>query len=133
LSQRANLIATGPKIDTAAVSLLDSNEGVDNRLFYLHEQIKLGKKFPLVDIRDELQRAAALLCSGGSNLPSISHYLVALPFEIFSTESISLGISLWLGAIHENPRVEPRILVEVIEAWETSILLKKGVFDPSFV
>ncbi|KAB8070304.1 hypothetical protein BDV29DRAFT_181106 [Aspergillus leporis] len=122
----------GPKIDTAAVSLLDSNEGVDNRLFYLHEQIKLGKKFPLVDIRDELQRAAALLCSGGSNLPSISHYLVALPFEIFSTESISLGISLWLGAIHENPRVEPRILVEVIEAWETSILLKKGVFDPSF-
>ena len=42
------------------------------------------------------------------------------------------GDSLWLGVIHENPSTEPRILTEVIEAWERSIQRQKGLFDPSF-
>ncbi|KAE8349416.1 hypothetical protein BDV28DRAFT_141280 [Aspergillus coremiiformis] len=124
--------STGHMVDAAVVSQLKSDGAIEARLSYLHEQLKLGSEFSFVEVRDGLRRAAALLCSGGYHKPSILHYLVALPFEIFSTESINLGISLWLAAIHENPAVESKILVEVIEAWEKTILRKKGLFDPGF-
>lgn len=111
---------------------LESKDAVENRLSYIYEQISLGNEVSFLEVRDELRKAAALLCCGGDHHPSIPHYLVCLPFELFSMESIDLGISLWLGAIHENPTVEPKILVEVAEAWEKTILRKKGLFDPSF-
>lgn len=45
---------------------------------------------------------------------------------------MSMGVSLWLGVINENPRIEPRIMIEVTEAWEESIRRKRGLFNPSF-
>ncbi|GAB1191470.1 hypothetical protein APSETT444_000649 [Aspergillus pseudonomiae] len=119
-------------LDIKGLLQLESNDAVETRLSYIYEQITLGNEVPFLEVRDELRKAAALLCCGGDHHPSIPHYLVSLPFEIFSTESINLGISLWLGAIHENPSVEPKILVEVAEAWEKTISRKKGLFDPSF-
>ncbi|KOC13801.1 putative phosphatidylinositol 4-kinase (STT4) [Aspergillus flavus AF70] len=121
-----------PRINAPVLFQLKSNDVVENRLSFLYEQISLGNEVSFLEVRDWLRKAAALLCCGGDHHPSILHYLVSLPFEIFSTESINLGISLWLGAIHENPIVEPKILVEVAEAWEKTILRKKGLFDPSF-
>ena len=84
------------------------------------------------EIRKVLRRAAALLCCSADALPSIIHHLVAIPFQVFTKESIKLGISLWLGVINENSRTEPRILSEVAQAWERTISRKQGLFDPSF-
>ncbi|OJJ05363.1 hypothetical protein ASPVEDRAFT_55269 [Aspergillus versicolor CBS 583.65] len=86
----------------------------------------------LESIRDALQRAAALLCSSNLVHATIAHYLVSLPFQIFSQESISIGISLWLGAIHENPRLEPTLLFAVVQEWEKTVLRRQGLFNPSF-
>jgi phosphatidylinositol 4-kinase A len=82
--------------------------------------------------RDVLRRAAAVLCTSKRSRTAIVHYLVAIPFEILSKDAIKLGISLWLGVIHENPRMEPRILTEVASAWERTIDRKIGIFSSEF-
>lgn len=105
---------------------------VENILSRLFEKAIMGNDLSIIEVRDPLRRAAALLCSSAEVRPHIIHYLVSLPFEMFTEESIKLGISLWLGVINENPRAESRILVEVEEAWEKTIQRRKGLFDPSF-
>ncbi|KAL4891378.1 hypothetical protein BDV59DRAFT_68911 [Aspergillus ambiguus] len=112
--------------------LMSSTDNVEKALSQLCERAKSGHETPQDEVHDVLRQAAALLCGKENPHPSLSHYLVALPFEIFSKESISLGMSLWLGVINENPRVEPKILVEVMSAWERTIERRKGLFDPSF-
>ena len=83
------------------------------------------------EFREALRRGAALLRTSKQIQLSVIHYLVGIPFQIFSKESIKFGIYLWLGVIHENPKAEPRILVEVADAWEKTIQQRKGLFDPS--
>ncbi|GAP83384.1 putative phosphatidylinositol 3 [Rosellinia necatrix] len=88
---------------------------------------------PLQDVRDILRRAAALLCRSQKDESAITHYLVTIPFRIFSKESIKFGVSLWLGVINENPRMEPRLLSEIAQQWEVTIQRKLGLFNPSFM
>ncbi|KAI0538277.1 phosphatidylinositol 3 [Xylaria digitata] len=93
-----------------------------------------GKKVtPLQDVRDILRRAAALLCRSPKDESAITHYLVTIPFRIFSKESIKFGVSLWLGVINENPRMEPRLLSGVAQQWEVTIQKKRGLFNPNFM
>ncbi|RWA09747.1 hypothetical protein EKO27_g5346 [Xylaria grammica] len=93
-----------------------------------------GKKVtPLQDVRDILRRAAALLCRSQKDESAVTHYLVTIPFHIFSKESIKFGVSLWLGVMNENPRMEPRLLSEIAQQWEVTIQKKLGLFNPSFM
>ncbi|KAF2973077.1 hypothetical protein GQX73_g651 [Xylaria multiplex] len=93
-----------------------------------------GKKVtPLQDVRDILRRAAALLCRSPKDESAITHYLVTIPFRIFTKESIKFGVSLWLGVINENPRMEPRLLSEIAQQWEVTIQKKRGLFNPKFM
>ncbi|KAL4972401.1 hypothetical protein BDW66DRAFT_169647 [Aspergillus desertorum] len=105
---------------------------MERLLSSIHKAIQSGRQIPLPTIRDTLQRAAALLCGSNAVNAAIAHYLVSLPFQIFSKESIEIGVSLWLGAMHENPRLEPTISFEVVQQWENTILQRRGLFDPSF-
>jgi phosphatidylinositol 4-kinase len=117
-----------PRINALPESA-DELEDALSRLFYRSIN---GEEIPLVEVRNVLRRAAGLICSNSNPRLSVIHYLVALPFQIFTKDTIKLGVSLWLGVIHENPSTEPRILCEVVEAWESSINRRKGLFDPTF-
>ncbi|OQD76940.1 hypothetical protein PENDEC_c003G05071 [Penicillium decumbens] len=110
----------------------ESAENLEHSLARLYERSMRGGHIPLVEVRDVLRQAAGLICSSSTPRLSVVHYLVALPFQIFTKESIKLGVSLWLGVIHENPSIEPRILAEVVEAWERSVQRRQGLFNPSF-
>jgi phosphatidylinositol 4-kinase len=110
----------------------ESAEDLEYSLARLYERSMQGGHIPLVKLRDVLRQAAGLICSSSKPRLSVVHYLVALPFQIFTKETIKLGVSLWLGVIHENPSIEPRILAEVVEAWERSIQRRQGLFDPTF-
>ena len=81
------------------------------------------------ELRDILRRAAALLCKADVDQCGIVRYLVEIPFTIFTKQSIKLGISLWLGVINENPVMEPRILSEIAQNWETTVHANAGVFS----
>ncbi len=93
------------------------------------EQRMLDKRFVSIgELRDILRRAAALFCRTQRDQCAIAHHLVGIPFAIFTKQSIKLGISLWLGVIHENPLMEPRILSEIAENWEKTVQNRVGVF-----
>lgn len=80
-------------------------------------------------MRDTLRRAAALLCKAQTDQSALVHHLVSIPFTTFTKQSIKLGISLWLGVINENPKMESRILIEVAENWESTVRNGIGAFS----
>lgn len=93
----------------------------------------LKRKFiPIGELRDILRRAASLLCRSKHDECAIVHHLVAIPFGIFTKQSIKLGISLWTGVINENPRMESRILMEVAQQLESTVNRRLGLFDDHF-
>jgi phosphatidylinositol 4-kinase len=98
----------------------------------LEARILNRKYVPFSEIRDILQRAASVLCRSKHSDPLIIHYLVAIPFHLFNKQSIQLGISLWMGVINENARMQSRIIVEVAQCWETSVRHRKGLFNNKF-
>ncbi|KAH7626399.1 putative STT4 protein [Sordaria sp. MPI-SDFR-AT-0083] len=120
--------------DMAASSLpsttSDSTDAI-TALAHIEKCVLSRKATPLTDVRDILRRAAALLCRSTNDECSIVHYLVSIPFGIFTKQSIKLGVSLWLGVINENPRMEPRILAEIAQQWEFSIQKRLGLFSPT--
>ncbi|KAJ5730120.1 uncharacterized protein N7483_004628 [Penicillium malachiteum] len=118
--------------NTEASSEHESADEIDQALSALYGRSMDGEDIPLLEVRDVLRQAAALICSSSKPRLSVVHHLVALPFQIFNKDIIKLGVSLWLGVIHENPNIEPRILAEVVEAWERSVQRRKGLFDTSF-
>ncbi|KAH9909251.1 hypothetical protein F4778DRAFT_715987 [Xylariomycetidae sp. FL2044] len=102
-------------------------------LAHVESRITGNKVTPLNDVRDILRRAAALLCRSVKDESSITHYLVSIPFRMFTKESIKFGVSLWLGVINENPRMEPRLLAEIAQQWEITIQRRLGLFSPALM
>lgn len=98
----------------------------------LENIISQGHHVSLLTVRDRLRKAASLLCQFSTTPATVVSYLVNIPFQIFTEDSINMGVSLWLGVIHENRKAEPRIVSEVAEAWEGTMERKLGIFDPNF-
>ena len=108
-------------------------EDASTVLAHLEARTLQHKFIPVGELRDILRRAAALLCRTKKDECAIVHHLVGIPFAIFTKQSIKLGISLWLGVINENPRMEPRILMEVAQQWETTVHRGLGIFNSKFL
>ncbi|KAK2628177.1 hypothetical protein QTJ16_002823 [Diplocarpon rosae] len=108
-------------------------EDASTVLAHLEARTLQHKYIPINELRDILRRAAALLCRTTKDECAIVHHLVGIPFTIFTKQSIKLGISLWLGVINENPRMEPRILMEVAQQWEATVHKRLGIFNPNFL
>lgn len=123
LHRRGSFLRTAPTDRANAVTALAH---VESRV--------AGKRLtPLNDVRDILRRAAALLCRSEKDESAITHYLVSIPFKLFTKESIKFGVSLWLGVMNENPRMEPRLLAEIVQQWELTLQHKLGLFNPSLM
>lgn len=90
----------------------------------------LTKRAPsLNEVRDILRRVAALLCRSSRDESAVARHLVSIPFSLFTKQSIKLGVSLWLGVMNENPRLEPKLLNSIAQQWELTISRKVGLFD----
>ena len=129
---RADIEGIRAGTDAAVRSVAEITHDAERLLERIKTRTQKKTLVPTAELKDVLRRAAALLCTSKRSQTAIVHYLVTIPFEIFSKESIKLGISLWLGVIHENPRMEPRILTEVAQAWERTINRKVGIFHTRF-
>ncbi|PYH81401.1 hypothetical protein BO82DRAFT_310830 [Aspergillus uvarum CBS 121591] len=105
---------------------------MEDNLYKLHTHLRDGKNVPITQIRNVLRQAAALVSDHAENHASLARYLVIVPFEQFSQESIDTGASLWLSVMHENPKMCVKLLSEIIGAWERSIYCKRNLFNPSF-
>lgn len=98
-------------------------------LKHLEHRTKGNHFVPIGEMRDMLRRAAALLCKAQMDQSALVHHLVGIPFAMFTKQSIKLGVSLWLGVINENPRMESRILIEIAAQWESTVLRRIGAFS----
>jgi len=85
---------------------------------------------PLSELRAGLRRAATILCRAANSHYSIVALFVRLPFLAFSKNTIKMGLTLWIGVLKENPKLESRILMEIIENWTISVNHKFGIFSP---
>ncbi|KAF4470103.1 phosphatidylinositol 4-kinase [Fusarium albosuccineum] len=100
-------------------------------LAHIEARILSKKSTSITEVRDILRRAAALLCRTQKDEAAIAHYLVSIPFALFTKQSIKLGVSLWLGVMNENPRLEPKLLNEIAQQWEFTLTRKVGLFSSS--
>lgn len=116
----ATIDAAGPVRDSAA------------ELKALAQRLRKHVSVSFSEVRETLRNAAGVLSKSASDRVVLIQDLVAVPFIIFSKQSINLGISLWLGIIKENPGLESRVLAEVAAGWENSVRLRKGFFSNLF-
>lgn len=80
-------------------------------------------------IRDAMNHAASLLCRSTIDQSELITHFVRIPFTNFTKQSVKLGLSLWMGVIKENPRLESRLLTEIVEGWITTVRQKIGIFS----
>ncbi|KHN95370.1 phosphatidylinositol 3-kinase 3 [Metarhizium album ARSEF 1941] len=102
-------------------------------LAHVEARILSKKATSLNEVRDILRRAAALLCRSYRDESAVAQSLVSMPFALFTKPSINVGVSLWLGVMNENPRLEPKLLNCIAQQWEFTITRKVGLFSPALV
>lgn len=115
----------------SSVSTTSDSSNAATALAHVEARIKSKKMTALNEARDILRRAAALLCRSDRDESAVAHYLVSIPFAMFTKQSIKLGVSLWLGVMNENPRLEPRLFTEIAQEWEATIHKGLGLFSHS--
>lgn len=123
LGRRASFIKSPPNDTANAV----------NALAHIESRLATKKATQIGEVREILRRAAALLCRTNKDESAVTHYLVSIPFAMFTKESLKLGVSLWLGVMNENPRMEPRLLAEIAQQWEFTLQKRLGLFNPSLM
>lgn len=106
-----------------------SNFAILESLRSLYHRILAGEVISITTLRDVLRLAASLLCRSKDDQSTVLTLFVAIPYAIFTKHSIKLGLSLWMGVIKENARMESRLLVEIIEHWLTTVESRQGIFD----
>ena len=98
-------------------------------LAHVEARILSKKATSLKEVREILRRAAGLLCRSHRDESAVARYLVSIPFAMFTKQSIKAGVSLWLGVMNENPRLEPKLLNSIAQQWEFTITRKVGLFS----
>ncbi|KAL3961913.1 hypothetical protein ACCO45_003436 [Purpureocillium lilacinum] len=114
-----------------AQSSVMESANASTALAHVEARILSKKSTPLVEVRDILRRAAALLCRSRRDESAVARYLVSIPFALFTKQSTKLGVSLWLGVMNENPRLEPKMLTSIAQQWEFTISRRVGLFSPT--
>lgn len=102
---------------------------ITERLAYIEDKFLKHDSVPLGELREALRKAASLLCRVSTDESTVIRLFVGIPFYNFTKQSIKLGLSMWMGVIKENPRMESRIVVEIIENWIGSVHRKLGLFS----
>ena len=122
---------TGNRRPSFAQSSMSESINASTALAHVEARILNKKPTPLNEVRDILRRAAALLCRSDRDESAVARYLVSIPFALFTKQSIKLGVSLWLGVMNENPKLEPKLLNSIAQQWEFTIARRVGLFNPA--
>ncbi|THH17523.1 hypothetical protein EW146_g3305 [Bondarzewia mesenterica] len=93
----------------------------------------IREKFSSLTIQD-LKRlmfrcASALISIMKVYEHGLLHYIVVLPFEVFTPSSISAGIEIWTWVISERPEFEIAVMTEINSAWMATIKQERGIFS----
>lgn len=92
--------------------------------------IEHRKKVPVDRLRRTLLQAASFIISLPNIHPDLISYIVKIPVQIFTPESLEIGTDVWNWVLVERPDIEKRLLVEVISMWSWAQRYRKGLFSP---
>ncbi|RPA77257.1 hypothetical protein BJ508DRAFT_364570 [Ascobolus immersus RN42] len=121
----------GIPLDASMMTLSNGEiDDLESVLAEMQDRARGRKHISLAEVRDVLKRAAALLCRTKKDECTIVMHLVQIPFALFTKPALNLGVSLWMGVINENPRMESRILAEIAHGWEWTVRRRIGLFSP---
>ncbi|KAI0086351.1 atypical/PIKK/PI4K protein kinase [Irpex rosettiformis] len=81
------------------------------------------------DLKRLLFRCASIIIDLKTCHYELLHYLVALPFETFTSTAISAGVEVWSWVISERPQYEVVLLSELTTSWIETIEQKRGIFS----
>lgn len=89
------------------------------------------KLLPLAELRRLLYRTAALVVALPEADYELLHFIVSIPFQVFTPEAISTACQVWTWIIGARPEVETKIMVELTIGWAMTAKARKGIFSPS--
>ncbi|ETW86100.1 hypothetical protein HETIRDRAFT_60199 [Heterobasidion irregulare TC 32-1] len=95
----------------------------------LHDIRERHSSLTIQDLKRLLFRCASALISVTRYEHSLLHYIVVLPFEVFTPSAISAGVEVWTWVISERPEFEIAVVTEINSAWMASIKQEKGIFS----
>ncbi|KZP21149.1 hypothetical protein FIBSPDRAFT_788486 [Athelia psychrophila] len=84
------------------------------------------------ELKRLLFRCAATLISLEKCDYDLLHYLVAIPFGVFTPSALAAGIEVWTWTIAETPDIEVALLTELLSAWFDTVRRHKGIFSKTF-
>ncbi|THH11990.1 hypothetical protein EW145_g299 [Phellinidium pouzarii] len=83
------------------------------------------------ELKELLFHCAAYLVHMKNCDYDLLHYLVVLPFTVFSPSVITASIEVWTWIIGERPDLEIPLIMEINNAWNLTIRRNSGLFSES--
>ncbi|KAI9260780.1 hypothetical protein BY458DRAFT_439897 [Sporodiniella umbellata] len=89
------------------------------------------KKIHGSNLRRLLLQAASLAVSSPKVHPDLIQYIVTIPVQIFTVESIEIGVDAWTWILIERSDIEERLMTEISNMWSWAQRHRKGLFSPA--
>ncbi|KAI8990926.1 hypothetical protein BDF20DRAFT_992408 [Mycotypha africana] len=77
-----------------------------------------------------LHRSAALVIALPKINADLIRYVVYIPVQIFTAESMNVGINIWNWMLVERPETESKLMAETCNMWTWAQRHEKGLFSP---
>lgn len=90
---------------------------------------KRKKTISFAELRRLLYRSAALVVALPEPDYELLHFIVSIPFLVFTSEAITTACQVWTWVIGERPEVETKIMVEIATGWGQTAKARKGIFS----
>lgn len=99
------------------------------QVYALKDRIKLGERVKNDDIVDLLSDIAGFILISEENTAELIRYIVDIPFHLFEAQIMQAAVGIWFAVMKDRPNVSVLLLSAIIQQWETSIDLRKGLFN----
>ncbi|KAG1141414.1 hypothetical protein G6F38_008437 [Rhizopus arrhizus] len=112
--------------------LVDQIPVIMEKLENLFKDIKIQHKNVSTDrLRCIMLQAASFIVSLPEVHPDLIQYLVSIPVQIFTPDSIEIGVDVWSWVLVERFDVEERLMTEIANMWSWALRHRKGLFSPA--
>ncbi|RUP48544.1 hypothetical protein BC936DRAFT_144422, partial [Jimgerdemannia flammicorona] len=112
-------------------NLRDQLPTVKKQLSAIMEDIRKHVFVTADRLNHTLYRAAALLIALPNVDEQLIRFIVWIPVQVFTPESLKIATAVWIWIVVEKPTAEKRLMVEMSGAWSWAQRHRKGLFSPA--
>ncbi|ODV96209.1 hypothetical protein PACTADRAFT_85014 [Pachysolen tannophilus NRRL Y-2460] len=108
------------------------SRGIRSQLLLIKDKLANHEKVSEAAFISSLEDSTELVILSSKNNAELVRLLVHIPFAIFTSDSMKVGVGLWLTLIKEKPGLSSFLLSHIAAEWEVSIRQRKGLFSNKF-